>query len=452
MNQSSPIHIMILGGGFGGVYAAMALDKTLAGNPNILVTLVNQENFFLFTPMMHEVAACDLDVTHIVNPIRKLLKHVQFFEGEVRAIDLEGRTVTVSHGFDHHCHTMPYDHLVLALGSVTNFFGMAGLRDHSLTMKSLGDAIHLRNRVIGILEEADSECARGDREPLLRFVVAGGGFAGVETMAAINDFVREALCFYPNLSASMVKMVLVHPGEVILPELGPELGKYAQQKLSERGVEIRVNTKVIDAVEGGVTLSDGSHLETNTLVWTAGTSPNPLLLGLACQKERGRIAVNGFLQVPEWPNVWALGDCACVSDPATGKPYPPTAQHAIRQAKTLAGNIAAGMAGRGMRPFVFRTLGLLASIGRRTGVAQIMGINFSGFAAWFLWRSIYLSKLPRWEKRIRVALDWTLDLIFSKDIVLIPTTRSSGDVQSILVPMPGSDPVHEGRKPAEQVS
>jgi NADH dehydrogenase len=257
-------------------------------------------------------------------------------------------------------------------------------------------------------------------------VVAGGGFAGVETIAAINDFVREALRYYPNLDEEMVETILVHPGDVILPELGPKLGSYAQVKLAERGVDIRVNTKVVDAGAGWVALSDGSRIETNTLIWTAGTSPHPLLSALPCRQERSRPTVDEFMEVPEWPNVWALGDCACVRDPRTGKPYPPTAQHAIRQAEVLAGNIVSALKGGQKRPFIFNTIGQLASIGRRTGVARVFGINFSGFLAWWMWRSIYLSKLPRWEKKIRVALDWTLDILFTKDIVQFLTDRSGG--------------------------
>lgn len=408
------------------MYVAMHLDRMLGRDPAIEVTLINQDNFFLFTPMLHEVAACDLDITHIVNPIRKLLRYVRFFEGNVEALDLMARRITVSHGPDAHCHALEYDHLVIALGSVTNFYGLTGLQENALTMKTLGDAIHLRNRVIKNLEEADGECTAVGRQQLLTFVVAGGGFAGVETMAAINDFAREALRYYPNLSEENLRMVLVHPGEVILPELGLELGAYAQKKLSERKVDIRINTKVTDVGEGWVALSDGSRFGANTLVWTAGTAPNPLLAALPCMTERGRLRVNKYLEVPEWPGVWSLGDCACVPDLQTGKPYPPTAQHAIRQGKVLAQNIVATLRGGQKQPFRFKTLGLLASIGRRTGVAQILGVNFSGFFAWWLWRSIYLSKLPRFEKKVRVALDWTLDLIFSKDIVQFLTLRSTG--------------------------
>src|SRR3989475_1400371 len=263
--------ILILGGGFGGMYAALHLEKTLAHDPTVDITIVNRDNFFLFTPMLHEIAASDLDLTHIVNPVRKLLRKVDFFEGDVAAIDLDKKTVTVSHGFDHHTHDLPYDYLVIALGSITNFFGLPGLEERALTMKSLGDAIVLRNRMIALLEEADTECCAGVRERLLTFVVAGGGFAGVETAAAVNDFVREALRFYPNLAPPMIRTVLVHPEDVILPELSPSLGRYAERKLAARGMEVRARTKVTAVSDATVTLSDGTTLPASTVIWTAGT-------------------------------------------------------------------------------------------------------------------------------------------------------------------------------------
>jgi NADH:ubiquinone reductase (H+-translocating) len=424
MAEQDKTRILILGGGFAGLHAAMHLDDTLARDPDIEVTLVNRENFFLFTPMLHEVAASDLDLTNIVNPVRKLLKRVKFFAGEVASIDVERRAVTVSHGFDHHHHELPYDHLVIGLGSITNFFNLPGLAEKALTMKSLGDAIHLRNHLIGLLEEADIECSDDVRGPLLTLVVAGGGFAGVETIAGINDFVREAVHFYNNLREDMLRIVLVHPGDVILPELGPRLGHYAQQKLAARGVEILVNTRVTGVTEHGIQLSSGEMIKTEALIWTAGTSPNPVLMSLPCMKDHGRIVVNETLQVPGYEGVWALGDCAVVPDPKTGRPHPPTAQHALRQGKTLAKNLIATIHNRSLTPFSFKTIGQLAAIGRRTGVANILGINFSGFIAWWLWRTIYLSKLPRFEKKLRVALDWTLDLLFTKDLVQFQTFRA----------------------------
>ena len=417
MADTDPKRVLVVGGGFAGVYAAVELERLLKRDPSVEVTIVNRDNFFLFTPMLHEVAASDLDVTHIVNPVRKLVRKVGFFDGDVVDIDLERRAVVVAHGTDAHTHALPYDHLVIALGSITNFFGLPGLAERALTMKSLGDAIALRNRLIALLEEADTECCAEIRRRLLTCVVAGGGFAGVETIAGINDFVHEALRYYPNLSPDMVRMVLVHPGAVILPELSESLGRYAQRKLEARGVEIRTATKVAAVGDDTVTLTDGTTLDARTILWTAGTTPNPLLGALPCAKERGRILVDSHLEVPGWPGVWALGDCALVPDGATGSFHPPTAQHAIRQGKVVARNVVAALRGKPKTPFAFRTIGQLASLGRRTGVAEIFGIRFSGFLAWWLWRTIYLAKLPRFEKKLRVALDWTLDLLFSKDLV-----------------------------------
>jgi len=259
MENEPPKRILILGGGFAGPTVAMELEKKLAQDPSVEITLVNRENFFLFTPMLHEVAASDLDLTTIVNPVRKMLRRVHFFAGEVNQIDIEQRRVVVSHGFDHHHHTLEFDFLVLGLGSVTNHYGLPGLQEHALTMKSLGDAMRLRNHLIAHLEEADSECCKV-KEPLLAFVVAGGGFAGVETVAGINDFVRGALRSYPHLTEEMLRVILVHPGPVILPELNEKLGVYAQRKLAGREVEIRLNTKVEGFSGGAVRLSDGTAI------------------------------------------------------------------------------------------------------------------------------------------------------------------------------------------------
>jgi NADH dehydrogenase len=328
-------------------------------------------------------------------------------EGDIEAIDLFTQRVVVSHGFDHHPHELVYDHLVLALGAVTNFSNLPGLEAHALTMRSLGDAMALRNGLIAQLEEADSEGCAHSLQPSLTMVVAGGGFAGVETIAAVNDFVREALACYPHLRTEHLRLVLVHSGPVILPELGDKLGAYAQRKLAARQVDIRVNTKVAGVSEGRVHLSDGTIIQADTVVWTAGTSPHPLLEQLPCTKQGGRVLVNADLAVPEWPGVWALGDCAQIPDRQTGTACPPTAQHALRAGKVVARNIAAVIRGQPITPFVFSSIGQLAAIGRRTGGAHILGVNFSGFLAWWLWRTVYLSKLPRFEKKLRVALDWT---------------------------------------------
>jgi NADH dehydrogenase len=425
--------IVILGGGFGGVYAALELEKLLARRRDLQVTLVTRDNFFLFTPMLHEVAAGDLELSTIVNPLRKLLRRVSTFVGTVQRIDLDARHVQVSHGADGHTHELPYDDLILALGSGTNFFGLPGVEHCALTMKSLADAVTLRNRLITHLEEASSECGADARQRLLTFVVAGGGFAGVETVGGINDFAREALRFYPNLRETKFRMVLVTPDALILPELGPELGAYAQRKLERRGVEIITRAKVRAVEDDVVQLSDGRTIPAGTLIWTAGTAPNPLMAALPVANRGGRILVNDYLEVSGRPGVWAIGDAAMVPDGAGGF-HPATAQHALREGRTVARNVAAPLLGRRRKPFRFSTLGQLAAIGRRTGVAKIFGVRFSGFVAWWLWRTIYLSKLPRLEKKVRVAIDWTLDLCFAKDIACVTAaSRAPRDADSVQV-------------------
>ena len=416
--------ILILGGGFAGAYTARYLEKRLGATSDIEIVVVAKENFVLFTPMLHEVAGSDVSVTDIVQPLRKMVHRAHVGIAEIEAIDLAQKRVRIRH----HSLTDPYeigcDQLVLALGAVTNFYHTPGLQEHALTMKTLGDALLVRNSVIDALELADNLPDETARRITLTAVVAGGGFAGIEAAGAVNDFLREGMKFYPRLSEKMVRVVVVHAGDHILPELGPSLGHYAQKKLSKRGVEIRLNVKVTGYDGQEVTLNNGDKIATRMMIWTAGTTPAPVMSGLPCTMQRGRVVVDECFRVPNWPGVWALGDCALVPDPLNpGKFYPPTAQHAIRQAAVLADNIVAALRGQSPRPFKFKMLGTLAAIGRRAGVAQIMGMKFSGIIAWCLWRGIYLSKLPGFQKKVRVAIDWALDLIFSKDIVQLPTLR-----------------------------
>ena len=415
MIATPPTRVVILGGGFAGIHTATRLLQLL-GPDRLHLTLVNRDNFFLFTPMLHEVAASDLDVTHIVSPIRKLVRHGVLVTGEIESIDLDARRVRVAPAGGSHTHELVYDHLILALGSVTNHFRLPGVEAHSIPMKSLSDATVLRSRLIALLEEADFEAAEGHRGDIA-ILVAGGGFAGVETIGAVNDFIRESLRFYPHLRPEDLRVVLVHPGALLLPELGPALGAYAERALSRRGVTVLTRTSVVSADAGGVQLDNGSVVPARVFVWAAGTVPNPLVADLPGARDRGRVVVNEFLEADGLPGVWALGDCALVPDVRTGKAYPPTAQHALRQGKVLAENLAATLDGGVKRAFIFDTLGQLAAIGRRSGVASVLGIHFQGFVAWLLWRTIYLSKLPRFERKVRVALDWALDLVFSKDLV-----------------------------------
>jgi NADH:ubiquinone reductase (H+-translocating) len=417
--RSSQKRVVILGGGFGGIYAALRLEKTLRRYDDFEVTLVTRDNYFLFTPMLPEIAAGDLELNTIINPLRKLLKRVKTFVGTIEAIDLDDRLVAISHGEDGHLHQLPFDYLILALGSDTNYFGLPGVEASALTIKTIGDGVAIRNQVITQLEEANSECAAGERPPLLTFVVAGGGFAGVETLGGLNDFARESLRFYPNLRPEHLRFVLVTPEEVILPELDRKLGLYAQRKLAARGIEIITHARVTAAADQTITLSNGQKIASNMLIWAAGTAPNPQVSALPLPKHNGRIAVNQNLEIEGFPGVWALGDCAMVPNPRMGGFHPPTAQHAIREATVVAHNVVAELRGGKKQAFRYAGLGQLAAIGRHTGVANILGINFSGFIAWWLWRTVYLSKLPRLEKKIHVALDWTLDLCFAKDFACV---------------------------------
>lgn len=415
--------ILIAGGGFAGLYAAKYLDRTLARRADVEVTLIARENFILFTPMLHEVAAGDLAPGDIVNPMRRILRHVNFVEADVRDIDLAARMVRCVHGIEDVAFELPFDHLLLALGSETNFFDIPGVRDWAVTMKNLTDAALLRNRMVAFFEEATLEKSEAARRQLLTFVTAGGGFSGAETTGAVNDFVRETARFYPALDEKQIRIVVVHPGDYLLPELGEELGHYAERKLRERKVEVIKGARVSSYDGLVVKLSNGTSIPAATLIWTAGVKPSPVIASLPCGKERGRIRVNEYLQVPGYEKIWAAGDCAAVPDGKTGNFYPPTAQHGLREGIVAAKNIERAILGQPLQPFRYRTMGLLASIGHHTGVAMIFGLKFSGFIAWWLWRSIYLMKLPRLAKKLRVVIAWTLDLFFGRDIEQVITLR-----------------------------
>jgi NADH dehydrogenase len=417
--------IVILGGGFAGLYAAKYFDKRLARRADVEVTLISRENFILFTPMLHEVAAGDLSPGDIVNPVRKILRHVKFVEAEVEAIDLFARCVHCRAGAPRFELNFEFDHLLLTLGSETNFFDLPGVSEWAATMKSLFDAAVMRNRLIGLLEEATLQKDSEARRRLLTFVTAGGGFAGSETTGAINDFVREIMRYFPDLSEELIRVVVIHPGDFLLPELGEELGRYAERKLQQRKVEIIKGTRVASYDGARVTLADGKSIDAATLIWTAGVKPSPVIGQLASRKEHGRLLVDEFLRVPGADGLWAAGDCAAVPNRKTGKFHPPTAQHGLREGLIAAKNIEAAILGRPLRPFTFTTLGLLATIGRRTGVAMVFGMKFSGFVAWGLWRMVYLMKLPRLAKKLRVMVGWTLDLLFARDIEQMITLRDA---------------------------
>jgi NADH dehydrogenase len=433
--------IVIAGGGFAGLYAAKYFDKHLARRPDIEVTLIARENFILFTPMLHEVAAGDLAPGDIVNPLRRILRHVNVIEADVQGVDLSARKVRCVHGLERAELEFEFDHLLLALGSETNFFDNAGIRDWAVTMKNLNDAALLRNRMVAFLEEATLTKDEAARREWLTFVIAGGGFAGAETAGAVNDFVRDTAKFYPRLREEEIRTVVIHPGDYLLPELGEELGRYAERKLRERKVEVIKGVRVADYDGSVVRLNNGTSIPAATLVWTAGVKPSPVIVALPCPKEKGRICADEYLQVPGFAGLWAAGDCAAVPDyqiasPArTASPVedspgrartkfcPPTAQHGLREAVVAAKNIERTILGQSLQPFRYRTIGMLASIGHHTGVASVFGLKFSGFIAWWMWRTIYLAKLPRLVKKLRVMIAWTLDLLFGRDIEQMITLR-----------------------------
>jgi NADH dehydrogenase len=420
--------VVILGGGFAGMRTAECLEKQLQGDSAVSITLVSDTNALLFTPMLAEVAGSSLEPSHISTPLRSSLQQTEFIRGHVEKIDLEGRRAILESGHAPDGSTprreIPYDQLVFAVGSVSNYLGMENIEKLAFSFKSLLDAIRIRNHVIEMFERADREPDRSLRCPLLTFVVAGGGFAGVELAGALNDFAHGILADYPNLHPVELSVVLVHSRDRILPELSESLARYAQDRMEMRGVTFRLNTRLKDARPGFVVLSDG-EIQANTFVWTVGTAPNPLLESLAVEKDkRGALVVESTLELPGRPGLWALGDCAAVVDTKTGKPCPPTAQFALREAEVLAKNIRAALQGRPKQSFHFDSLGALCVVGHQTACAELTvpfvqnrSLRFSGLFAWLMWRGIYLSKLPGLERKIRVLVDWTIELFFPRDIV-----------------------------------
>jgi NADH dehydrogenase len=412
--------VVILGGGFAGVTAAIHLEKEFRADPTVAFTLVSETNALLFTPMLAEVAASSLEPTHISTPLRSSFRRTAVVRSQVAGIDLANRRVQLADREE----TLPYDHLVLALGAVSRVPPGDGIAEHALEFKTLADAMRIRNHVIDVFDRADAERDEAKRRALLTFVVAGGGFSGAELVGGLNDFARGMLANYPNLPAYELRIILVHSRDRILSELSASLADYALERMRARGVTFELNARVSAASPGMVKLKrrerrpEEFEITTETLVWTAGAVPSPLLQELAVERDkRGAVVVENTLAVKGSAGVWALGDCAVVPDAKTGKACPPTAQFAIREARTLARNIRAAIKGEPLKPFHFDSLGTLCVVGHHTACAEIKGFKFSGFFAWVLWRTLYLSKLPGLERKVRVVGDWTIELFFPRDIV-----------------------------------
>ncbi|HYX55987.1 MAG TPA: NAD(P)/FAD-dependent oxidoreductase, partial [Nitrososphaeraceae archaeon] len=441
------------------------------------ITMVSKDNFFLFTPMLHEVASGMIETRHIVTPIRAFCNRAKFYAAKVKSVDLKNRQVQIEsplssrsivnanssnlegaalpsyqeqeQGSSHlllsnlgkaQLSNLSYDYLVIALGSETKFFDMADIEKHALTIKSWNDAIVIRNHIIHQLEQAElllrerpfsdkkysSDSDITNKENLLTFVVVGGGFAGVETAGELNDFLRDSVKdYYHNIEPKDIHVIIIQSGNRLLPEMSEELSKFALQKLTQSGVEVLLNARVTGATATSVKLKNGRSIPTNTIIWSGGVAPNPITEELTCERDKksGRIITNKHLEVQEYPEVFAIGDCAFIIDPNTGDPYPPTAQHAIREGTVVAQNIISLIEGKpgNKKVFDYKTKGMMASIGKRNGVGAILGIELQGFIAWWIWRMYYLANLPTLQKKIRVMADWTLDIFFKRDVTMLKT-------------------------------
>jgi NADH dehydrogenase len=423
---SRPQNVVILGAGFAGLGVARELASLLPQADLGEITLIDRNNYLLFTPMLTEVAGGELDPRHIVASPRRLSPRIQFEQATVHSIDLKQKRVTIARGPDHgDSSTIQADQLVIALGSVPNYHDVPGLQEHSFGMKSLAEADAIRNRVLESLELANEEEDASRRREFLTFVVGGGGYTGVETMAAINDLARETARDYPRIHADEISSMIVEPRDRLLEELTPELAAYAQQKLQERGVEVILRTKITEAGEGYVKLESGKRIPTRNLIWAGGIKPSPLVEKLDCERgHHGGIVVDEHCAVAKYPGVWALGDCAEVPKAGSKGTHAPTAQNATREGALVARNIVAQMRGEPSQPFTFQPIGELALVGRHSGVARLYGYQFSGFLAWAMWRAVYLSKMPGMAKRSRIAMDWILDLVYGRELAEFPTGDS----------------------------
>jgi NADH dehydrogenase len=398
--------ILVVGGGFAGAYVARLLGKRGC-------TIVSRENFMLFTPLLPEAASGTLEPRHVVVPLRQMCPHAELVLGSATGLDRERRIVTAE-DVEGRPLELEYDHVVLAIGAVPRTLPIPGLAEHGLGFKDLPDAIELRNHVLRELEAAAAEPDPERVEAHLGFVFVGAGYAGVEALAELADLVRDALRFDPMLRGAPQRWVLVDAAPTILSEIPKRLGDYAARELARRGVDIRVATTLESVEAEAATLSDGDRIPAHTLVWTAGVrpSPEPSRWGLPVD-ERGRVTVDETLRVKGAEDVWALGDCARVPNLATpGEFDPPTSQHSLRQARRLARNLTSGE----IRPYRYRMLGQVATLGRHKGIADVLGLRLRGFLGWWVTRSYHLYQLPLATRKARVVVDWTVALFFRRDI------------------------------------
>ncbi len=414
MGRDAVKRILLVGGGYIGMYTAMRLERLLKGGDHVL-TLVNPENFMQYQPFLPEVASGTIDPRAVVVPLRRVLHRTDLVIGEVVRIDHEVRAAMVRLA-DGEERAYPYDHIVLGAGSRARVLPVPGLAEHAVGFKTVAEAIYLRNRVLSQLDRADEITDQQKRGAALTFVFVGAGYAGVEALGELEDLARAALKVYPRIRRDDMRWVMIEATERILPELGVDLAAYARRRLEERAIEFRTGTR-LESVENSVLhLSDGQSFPAETLVWTAGVKPSPLARASGFPVDGdGRVRVGTTLKVEGLDGAWAAGDAAAVPDAAGGF-SPPTAQHALRQARRLAENLAAELQGRAPEPFVYRSKGGLCSLGHYRGVANPLGIKIRGFPAWFLHRTYHLAYMPTLSRKVRIAMDWTVALLFPRDI------------------------------------
>jgi NADH:ubiquinone reductase (H+-translocating) len=410
------MRIVVLGGGFGGVATVRRLERVLRRRTDVEITLVSRENFFVITPLLFEACSGRLELRHCAQPIRAAVRRARFIEATVESVDVDRQVVRAASPEGGAC-TLPYDHLVVALGASTNDRLIPG-SSNAFTFKTMADALVLRNHLIGRFESADAAAEMSERRGCLSVVVIGGGLVGVELIGELTAFAEDVLRFYPRIRRDELRFRLFEAGPRILPEIDAKLAATAARVLRRRGVEIHVSTAV-RSIEPGTVRLENDTIEARTIVLTAGIVPSAVASAIPVLRDpRGRIVVEATMRSRSHPQVWALGDCAAIPGP-DGRPYPALAQHAVREARHLADNISAVIKGRAPRAFVFRPLGTMASLGHTRAVARVLGVRLTGFPAWWVRRTYYLFQMPRWERRLRIVLDWTVAVFFRPDITRV---------------------------------
>lgn len=444
MKSEKKTRVVILGGGFGGVYTAIHLEKLVKNRPDIEIHLVNKDNYFVYQPMLAEVVGGSVGLTDTVSSIRRLLPKTNLYFREIDGIDTKKKEIVLAPTFDHSAFHLPYDHIVFALGNVTDFRDNPGLHEHAMPFKNLADAILIRNRVIDAIETASTLPDGELKQKVLTFVVGGGGFSGTEVVAEVNDFARKLAKQYPSIKNEDIKVYLVHSKDRLLErEMSERLGTYAGKLLQKRGVEIIFDAHLISATPEEAIIDNGMKIQTKTIISSVPSSPNPLIEALEYPKEKGRLKTDPTMLVEGTNDVWAIGDCAMIPLANGDEFAPPTAQFAIREAKTLAKNIFAHLNGKSRKGFYFKALGMLGALGHHSAVAELFGkFKFSGFFAWLLWRAIYWVKLPGISRKIKVLFSWLLDAIVPGEHVQLKIEPSSGIIQ--LHYEPGEIIFHEG--------